>query len=50
MTLAELERRHIERVLLREHGNVAAAAKKLGLPRSSLYQRIKDFGIVVPKD
>jgi DNA-binding NtrC family response regulator len=50
LTLAELERRHIEQVLVRLHGHVPDAAKTLGLPRSSLYQRIKALGIVVPKE
>jgi DNA-binding NtrC family response regulator len=41
VTLAELERRHIERVLREEDGHVARAAQRLGIPRSSLYQRLK---------
>ena len=41
LTLAEVEQRHIERVLAEEEGNVAAAARRLGVPKSSLYQRIK---------
>jgi DNA-binding NtrC family response regulator len=45
MTLAEVERRHIEAVLKEEGGRVEAAAKRLGVPRSSLYERIKRFGI-----
>jgi DNA-binding NtrC family response regulator len=49
LTLLELERRHIERVLHAEHGHVERAAGRLGIPRSSLYQKIKKFGIVVPK-
>jgi DNA-binding NtrC family response regulator len=44
-TLVEVERRHIERVLRAEGGRVEAAAKKLGIPRSSLYQKLKKFGI-----
>jgi DNA-binding NtrC family response regulator len=49
LTLLELERRHIERVLHAEHGHVERAARRLGIPRSSLYQKIKKFGIVLPK-
>jgi DNA-binding NtrC family response regulator len=49
LTLLELERRHIERVLHAEHGHVEQAAKRLGIPRSSLYQRIKNYGIVLSK-
>jgi DNA-binding NtrC family response regulator len=45
-TLADVERDYIEEVLLKEGGRVEAAAKKLGIPRSSLYQKIKEFGIL----
>jgi DNA-binding NtrC family response regulator len=48
-TLIEVERQHIERVLRAEGGRVEAAAKRLGIPRSSLYQKIKRFGIEVAK-
>ncbi len=40
-TLLELERQHIERVLREEGGKVEPAAVRLGIPRSSLYQKIK---------
>lgn len=43
LTLAELERLHIERVLEEEMGQVASAAVRLGIPKSTLYQRIKTF-------
>jgi transcriptional regulator with PAS, ATPase and Fis domain len=43
LTLLELERSHIELVLAEEHGHVENAAKRLGIPRSSLYQKIKKF-------
>jgi DNA-binding NtrC family response regulator len=45
LTLLELEKQHIERVLQEEHGRVEIAAKRLGIPRSSLYQKIKKFQI-----
>jgi DNA-binding NtrC family response regulator len=45
MTLEELERFYVERVLKEENGHVDNAAKRLGVPRSSLYQKIKRFGI-----
>jgi DNA-binding NtrC family response regulator len=48
-TLIEVERQHIERVLRAEGGRVEAAAKRLGIPRSSLYQKIKRFGIEAGK-
>jgi DNA-binding NtrC family response regulator len=45
LTLEEIERRHIERVLAQEQGNVARAAASLGIPKSSLYQKIKKYGM-----
>jgi DNA-binding NtrC family response regulator len=44
-TLEALERRHIERVLDHEKGHVVAAAERLGIPRSTLYQKLKEYGI-----
>jgi len=44
-TLAQVEERHIRRVLARENGHVARAAKRLGISTSSLYQRIQRYGI-----
>jgi DNA-binding NtrC family response regulator len=44
-TLEEVERRHIESVLQQLGGRVEAAAARLGIPRSSLYSRIKRYGI-----
>lgn len=44
-TLAELERQHIARILEEESGKVAQAAARLGIPRSTLYQKIKIYGI-----
>lgn len=43
LTLRELERRHIEMVLREENGSVDQAARRLGIPRSSLYARIKSW-------
>jgi len=45
MPLAEVEKRYILRVLDKEGGHVARAARKLGIPRSSLYQRLKNYGV-----
>ncbi len=45
LTLAELEQQHIGRVLEEERGHVERAAKRLGIPRSTLYQRLKHYGI-----
>ena len=43
LTLMELEKQHIERVLREEQGRVEKAARRLGIPRSSLYQKIKKY-------
>jgi DNA-binding NtrC family response regulator len=43
LTLDELEKQHIERVLIEERGRVEKAATRLGIPRSSLYQKIKKY-------
>jgi DNA-binding NtrC family response regulator len=45
LTLLELEKQHIERVLIEEKGRVEKAARRLGIPRSSLYQKIKKHNI-----
>jgi DNA-binding NtrC family response regulator len=45
LTLEQLERRHVELALEREKGHVAAAAMRLGIPRSTLYQKLKAWGI-----
>ena len=45
LTLLEVERRHIELVLQEENGHVERAARRLGIPRSSLYQKIKQLGL-----
>jgi DNA-binding NtrC family response regulator len=49
LSLRELEQRHIERVLYKEQGHVESAAKRLGIPRSTLYQKIKQYQIILPK-
>jgi transcriptional regulator with PAS, ATPase and Fis domain len=49
LTLTELEHRYIAKVLKEEHGNVERAAKRLDIPRSSLYQKIKRYHIVLSK-
>jgi DNA-binding NtrC family response regulator len=45
LTLRELERLHIERVLASEGGHVERTARRLGIPRSSLYQKLKQLGL-----
>ena len=44
-TLADLERRYVELVLRRERGQVDRAAERLDLPRSTLYQKLKLYGL-----
>jgi DNA-binding NtrC family response regulator len=40
-TLEDVERQHIQRVLHEEGGSVSRAAQRLGVPRSTLYQKLK---------
>ena len=49
LTLSELEQLHIERVLREEKGRVERAATRLGIPRSSLYQKIKKYNLTTSK-
>lgn len=44
-TLAELEERHIRRTLEESNGNVLRAAKTLGIARSTLYDKLDNYGI-----
>ncbi|HEY9421162.1 MAG TPA: sigma-54 dependent transcriptional regulator [Thermoanaerobaculia bacterium] len=44
-TLADLERLQIEKVLQEERGRVVNAARRLGIPRSTLYQKIKEHSV-----
>jgi two-component system, NtrC family, response regulator len=45
LTLADLERALIRRVLDQSQGNVTKAAQALGLSRAALYRRLEKFGI-----
>jgi len=45
LTLRAMEMRHIELVLREEGGRVPATAERLGVPKSSLYQKLKTYGI-----
>ena len=42
-TLADMERQQIEKALAEERGRVVNAAQRLGIPRSTLYQKIKEY-------
>ncbi len=44
-TLEEMQRQYITQVLSAEGGRVESAAKTLGIPRSSLYHKIRQYGI-----
>jgi len=49
-TLRASEIQEITRALQAEGGRVEKAAERLGVPRSSLYQKIRKYGISVPKN
>jgi DNA-binding NtrC family response regulator len=44
LTLAELEREYINRVLQAEGGNKTRAAQRLGLDRKTLYRKLEEYG------
>lgn len=46
-SLAEMERLYIQKVIEEEEGNVGRAAQRLGVPRSSLYKKVKAMEISV---
>jgi DNA-binding NtrC family response regulator len=48
-TLDEMERNYIQQVLRKEKGRVQSAAKKLGIPRSSLYHKLKQYRTTQPE-
>jgi transcriptional regulator with PAS, ATPase and Fis domain len=45
LTLREMERLHIANALALEAGSVVRAARRLGIPRSSLYNKLNRFGL-----
>jgi DNA-binding NtrC family response regulator len=45
LTLEDVERRHIDRILRDENGHVDRAAARLGISRSSLYTKIRVYGL-----
>jgi transcriptional regulator of acetoin/glycerol metabolism len=49
LTLLASEIQEITRALRAEGGRVERAAQRLGIPRSSLYQKIRKYGIAVPR-
>ena len=49
VTMKDAERAHILRILERTNGQLAGAAVLLGIPRSTLFYRIRRLGIVLPR-
>jgi transcriptional regulator of acetoin/glycerol metabolism len=45
LSLEEVERQHISRILAAEGGNISNTAKVLGINRTTLYHKIKKYGI-----
>ena len=45
LTLAELEARHISRVLAHTHGQIGSAAEILGIHRNTLTRKMKEYGL-----
>jgi two-component system response regulator HydG len=45
MTLSQLEAEHIRRVLVRLAGNTTKAAKVLGISRSTLWRKMREYKI-----
>ncbi len=45
LTLSEVEERYIREVLARLSGNQSLTAKKLGISRSTLWRKMKEYGI-----
>jgi DNA-binding NtrC family response regulator len=45
LTLAEMERQLIQATLLRLKGNQSVAARKLGISRSTLWRKMKEYGL-----
>jgi two-component system response regulator HydG len=50
LPLDEVVEQHIRRVLERAHGNKSRAAEMLGIPRTSLYHKLRKYGIRSDED
>jgi DNA-binding NtrC family response regulator len=50
VSLVEAEARYIRRVLALEANSVDRAAKRLGIPRNTLYYKLKKLGVPLSKD
>jgi two-component system response regulator HydG len=44
-SLAEVEKEHIQRVLARHRGNATAAARQLGISRTTLWRKLREYGL-----
>jgi two-component system, NtrC family, response regulator HydG len=44
-SLADVEKEHIRRVLERHHGNATAAARQLGISRTTLWRKLREYGL-----
>ena len=44
-SLADVEREHILRVLARHDGNATSAAKQLGISRTTLWRKLREYGL-----
>ncbi|MBD3334874.1 MAG: AAA domain-containing protein [Candidatus Eisenbacteria bacterium] len=49
MSLAEVEAHHIQKVLQSHQGNLSGAARSLGISRTTLWRKIRRYGLDVPK-
>ena len=49
VTLEELERKMIEKCLLRYQGNISQVARALGLSRAALYRRCEKYGLRIER-
>jgi DNA-binding NtrC family response regulator len=44
-SLEEIEKEHIQRVLARHRGNATAAARQLGVSRTTLWRKLRQYGL-----
>jgi len=49
-SLHQLQLQQIARTLREESGHVERAAQRLGMPRSTLYQKIRKYGLTASSD
>jgi DNA-binding NtrC family response regulator len=47
-SLADVEKRHIQKTLLRNEWNISRSAKTLGVDRATLYNKIEKYGLKKP--